>query len=147
MEQAKNYTTAQRTQILKYLQENKERTVTIPDISAYLEKEQCSANNSTIYRYLEKLANDGMINKYVAEKGKKAVYQYVDNPEECQKHLHLKCTRCGCVAHLDCAFMKEISGHMKEEHGFVLDCRHSMLYGLCSRCQPASHCENGKHEV
>lgn len=147
MEQGKNYITAQRTKILECLQKNRETTVTIQDISGYLEKECLSVNNSTIYRYLEKLAKEGSINKYVAEKGKKAVYQYVENPEACQKHLHLKCTECGCVIHLDCAFMSEISGHIKEEHDFSLDCRHSMLYGICGRCRSAFRCGKPEHEV
>lgn len=72
--------------------------------------------------------------KYVADKGEKAGYQYVEQPSRCQKHLHLQCSECGKVIHLDCDFMKEISEHILSDHGFTLCCKDSILYGVCDEC-------------
>ena len=72
--------------------------------------------------------------KYVADKGEKAVFQYVDEGRHCREHLHLKCTGCGRIYHLDCRFMDEVRAHLMAEHGFVLQCEGSVLYGLCRAC-------------
>ena len=44
----------------------------------YLKKHDSEVNLTTIYRYLDKLAKDGTVIKYVAEKGCQAAYQYVE---------------------------------------------------------------------
>ena len=72
--------------------------------------------------------------KYVADKGEKAVFQYVDEGRHCREHLHLKCVRCGRIYHLDCHFMDEVRAHLMAEHGFTLQCEGSVLYGLCRSC-------------
>ena len=60
--------------------------------------------------------------KYVADKGEKAVFQYVDEGRHCREHLHLKCVQCGRIYHLDCHFMDEVRAHLMAEHGFTLQC-------------------------
>ncbi len=98
--------------ILNYLIMNKDRAVHVSDIIAYMEKEKCTVNKTTVYRYLDKLAAEKMLMKYVADKGEKAGYQYVEQNSKCQEHLHLQCMSCGRVIHLDCDFMGEISNHI-----------------------------------
>ena len=88
--------------------------------------------------------------KYVADKGEKAVFQYVDEGRHCREHLHLKCVQCGRIYHLDCHFMDEVRAHLMAEHGFTLQCEGSVLYGLCRSCaqnsphpgQTAQKCEH-----
>lgn len=134
MAQGGGYVTASRKKILDFLKSNSDRTVAAADIDDYLKRSGNEVNITTIYRYLEKLANDGTVIKYVAEKGGRAVYQYVELGNRCEEHLHLKCVRCGSIIHLDCAFMDEISEHIGKEHGFTLQCRNSILYGVCREC-------------
>lgn len=130
-----SYTTASRTKILEYLKKNGDRTVNVNDISNYLKENQNEVNITTIYRYLDKLAKEGTVIKYVAEKGNQAVYQYVEQGHHCDEHLHLKCVKCGCIIHLECDFMREIAEHIKKDHGFELQCKNSIIYGMCSKCQ------------
>lgn len=128
------YATASRKKILEFLKGNCDRTVTAADIALYLKQNDSEVNITTIYRYLDKLVKDGMVMKYVAEKGSQAVYQYVGQGHRCEEHLHLKCVKCGCVMHLECAFMGEIAEHIQKNHGFALQCKNSILYGVCSEC-------------
>lgn len=132
-----NYVTASRRKILEYLQESDERAVTAADVAAYLKAQNSEVNITTVYRYLDKLAKDGTLIKYVAEKGCQSAYQYVRPGRHCSEHLHLKCVRCGKIIHLDCHFMKEISSHIEESHDFVLQCSQSVLYGICGDCKDA----------
>ena len=102
------------------------------DVDEYLKKHDSEVNITTIYRYLDKLAKDGTVIKYVAEKGCQAAYQYVEPGRGCEQHLHLKC---GKIIHLECHFMEEISHHIEESHGFTLQCKNSILYGVCKECK------------
>lgn len=131
---AGHYTTASRRRIQEFLRNNCDRTVTVSDIAFHLKETGNEVNLTTIYRYLDKLSGEGSVIKYAAEKGSQAAYQYVENGKKCDEHLHLQCVRCGCVIHLDCEFMGEISKHVKQDHGFTLQCRKSVLYGTCQKC-------------
>ena len=73
--------------------------------------------------------------RYVSGQGAQAAYQYVEQGKGCCDHLHLQCVKCGRIYHLDCAFMKEISEHIEKDHGFELQCRNSVLYGICKDCK------------
>lgn len=129
------YATASRKKILKFLENNGDRTVTAADIDTYLKKNGSEVNITTVYRYLDKLEKDGTVIKYVAEKGSQAVYQYVETGHRCEEHLHLKCIKCGGILHLECDFMNEISEHILKDHGFLLQCKNSILNGICPKCR------------
>ena len=146
-----SYATASRRKILEYLKNSNDHTVTAADVDEYLKKHDSEVNITTIYRYLDKLAGEQRIMKYVADKGERAVFQYVDEGRHCREHLHLKCVQCGRIYHLDCHFMDEVRAHLMAEHGFTLQCEGSVLYGLCRHCaqnaapsateeQPAKKC-------
>lgn len=137
------YATASRKRILEFLKNNSDRTVAAADIDTYLREKDSEVNITTIYRYLDKLAKEGTVIKYVAECGGKAVYQYVEQGHRCEEHLHLKCVKCGCIIHLECAFMDEISEHIEKDHGFTLQCKNSILYGTCRNCLAHGEVEKG----
>lgn len=128
------YTTQSRSRILEYLKSQSSRTVDVNEIRRAMAEEGNEVNITTIYRYLDKLTSDGTVMKYVAENGTRAVYQYVGERRHCEDHLHLQCTKCGCIIHLDCRFMDEIAEHVLREHGFSIQCRNSIIYGLCEKC-------------
>lgn len=133
------YATANRKKILEFLQENHNRTLTVSDIDAHLKACDSEVNLTTIYRYLDKLSQEGTVMKYVAKKGGQTVYQYVETEHHCEEHLHLQCTKCGRVFHLECHFMQEILAHVENEHGFLMQCKNSIIYGTCKECGCCSH--------
>lgn len=136
-----SYTTVSRKKILDFLKSSSEKTVTAADVDSYLKSKNSEVNITTIYRYLDKLSKEGTVIKYVAEKGSQTAYQYVEPGRKCEEHLHLKCVRCGKIIHLDCHFMQEISSHILDSHGFTLQCKNSMLYGICRDCKKeGNHC-------
>jgi Fur family ferric uptake transcriptional regulator len=108
--------------------------VSTADIEHYLILQGEHVNRSTIYRYLDKLVEEGKVLKYQNEDGKKAVFQYVEETH-CHEHLHMQCIKCGKTIHLNCGFMAEISEHMMEHHHFRLQCHNSILYGVCETCE------------
>lgn len=44
------------------------------------------------------------------------------------------CLRCGRIVPLECSHLKEFSRHIRQEHGFLLEPEHLILYGYCSQC-------------
>lgn len=128
------YATAGRRKILEFLKCNSERAVTAAEIDRYLREKDSRVNVTTIYRYLDKLESEGVVLHYADERGNQAIYQYVEPGRRCEEHLHIKCVKCGCILHLECAFMDEIAEHIREDHGFVLQCKNSILYGTCASC-------------
>lgn len=133
MERNGGYNTRTRRRVLEYLRENRSRAVSAADIWQQLAAGGDGPNPATVYRCLDKLCGEGQVMKYVADKGEKAVYQYVGDGH-CGEHLHLQCLGCGKIEHLDCAFMEEMKAHLRDHHGFALQCRGGILYGLCAAC-------------
>ena len=143
MARSQGYHTKTRQLILTYLQDNRRHAVSAANILAYLADNDLPTSPTTVYRYLDKLVAENRIMKYVADKGEKAVYQYVDEGAHCQQHLHLKCIECGQIYHLDCSFMDDVRSHLMKSHGFELECVGSILYGLCANCRAKHAQENG----
>ena len=131
----KEYTTVSRMKINEYLEKNADKTVSAQDIITYLKECKLDINPSTVYRYLDKLVGENRVIKYTAKDSMVCVYQYIEKDKKCSEHLHLKCVRCGKIAHLECEFMDEISKHVMEDHGFEIQCKNSVIYGICADCR------------
>ena len=135
MGRASSYATEKRAKILEYLKAHQDEDVSVKEIELYLQKREIAVNVTTIYRYLDKLEQEGQVLKHMAENGNTASFQYINPEHACHNHLHMKCSGCGRIFHMDCSFMDEFQRHIYEHHHFTLECRTSMLYGLCENCR------------
>ena len=132
---ASNYNTVSKTRIIEYLRQNADRTVRAHDILLHLHENGLVVNVTTVYRCLDRLTGEGQVLKYTAEDGSQAVYQYAEPDHHCEEHLHLQCVKCGAIFHLDCGFMDELKHHATDDHGFDIQCKNSIIYGLCKDCR------------
>ncbi len=128
------YKTRQKQAILDFLKNNMDNHVTVNDISEYLEKNNCRVGVTTIYRYIDKLLEQGLVRKYTVDNSTSACFQYVGSTQECHEHFHLKCEACGKLIHLDCSHISELCSHIFKDHGFKTDMRRTVFYGICSAC-------------
>ena len=92
-----------------------------------------SVGLTTVYRQLERLAQRGLVHKIVTDEG--TYYQYCDARERGQDCFLLKCRQCGRVTHADCSHLGELYRHLEAAHGFTVDPRQTLFYGLCARCR------------
>ena len=130
------YRTKQREIILDYLKKCQDGHVTIDEVTDHLKNEGNKVGRTTIYRYMEKLADEGFLRKYYIEEGVGACYQYQGNSESaCRSHFHLKCVKCGRLFHVSCDFLQQIEEHVYEHHHFLVDNSKTVLYGICEDCQ------------
>ena len=134
MARSDGYNTKTRQLILDYLIRNRQHAVSASNILEHLEAEGASPNPTTVYRYLDKLAGEQRVMKYVADKGEKAVFQYVDEGRHCREHLHLKCVDCGRLIHLDTGVSDALQADLLRAAGFTVDGRSTTIYGTCAAC-------------
>ncbi len=129
------YNTRARKYILEFLNQRETTTVSVNDILEYLTENGITVNFTTVYRYLNKLTDDEKVIKFVGKDGSQAVYKIAESEKTCHNHLHVQCTKCGRLIHLDCDFMEELREHLSKDHGFCLECSGSVLYGICNACK------------
>lgn len=130
----KEYKTKSKEEITSILRENSDRRFTAADIISTLKNRGSMINPTTVYRNLERLSKTGAVIKLKTPDSDSALYQSALGHENCKEHLHLQCEKCGSLIHLECGFMHEISHHLLDDHGFVINCKNSVLLGLCSEC-------------
>lgn len=101
-----------------------------------LSKDGVSPNKTTVYRQLEALVAQGVVNDIDLGEGKRRYEMDHGNGA----HPHLLCTRCGRIECLPVdeefsTYMKRIAhGHHFELAGCTVE-----LFGLCPACQKASN--------
>ncbi|MBQ1471335.1 MAG: transcriptional repressor [Eubacterium sp.] len=130
----KTYKTEGRKKIMDILRQSGGVPLSVPQIEGKLQEGGSPLNKTTIYRYLDKLEDSGDVVKYAGDEGRKALFQLVDRKRRCDQHLHLKCVECGALLHLDGPTMSTLAEQVYTEHGFMIQCRNSVIYGLCQEC-------------
>ena len=103
-------------------------------IALHFEKETAPIGKTTIYRYLDKLTDDGKLRKYLTDGVLGACYQFVGSENFIDAHLHLKCDSCGELLHLECKALDELERHISVKHVFQVNTMKTVLYGKCEDC-------------
>ena len=134
MAERTKYHTRQREMILQCLEAHRDEHVTAEGLLAFLKAQGASVGQTTVYRNLEKLIQEGSVVKYAGAEGQGACFQYVECGDECAAHYHLVCVECGQMIHLQCGYLDEMTAHVLEHHQFSIDKYRTVIYGLCNGC-------------
>lgn len=127
MSRVKIYNTKQKDVLLKFIKKQKHE-FTINDIYGGLDKQ---VGLTTIYRFIDKLIEDGFVSKFI--NNNITYYQYFEKCNE-ENHFYLKCNNCGKTTHVDCDCINELSEHITKNHKFLLDREKVIINGLCDKC-------------
>ena len=125
----KTYNTHQRKSLIDFLQNNSSKAFTIEEIIS----EVGEISQSTAYRLMTKLVDEGLVHRTVKGNSRSFVYQYISD-RKCEGHLHMKCTDCGKVYHLDSNTTAQMQSNIMSSTGFEVD-SHTVLLGKCSICK------------
>ena len=130
------YKTKQREMLVEYLQSVPGVHITASDVCTYFKNQGVSIGQSTIYRHLEALVDEGILSKYIIDANTPACFEYIgaDSHAEGETCFHCKCENCGKLIHLHCDEMEEIQEHLYKEHRFSLNPMRTVFYGLCEEC-------------
>lgn len=126
------YNTRQKRDMLAFLTGNNMKHYTLDELTREMHENGIIAGKTTVYRFMEGLAEQGRVRKYQNDNG--SFYQYIDNDDHCDSHLHLMCRECGALYHVDCDLVGTLVSHIRDDHGFALDARRTMLVGVCREC-------------
>ena len=127
------YKTKQRYLVEKIMQKYSGRHFTADEIVEKLALGGSPVGRTTVYRCLERMCDEGRVQKYTASSGESACYQYLSG-EECHEHFHLKCTDCGKLIHIECEHISELTEHIAAKHSFSVNKLKTVLYGQCEEC-------------
>ena len=131
------YKTKQREILLDFLKTIPGKHFTAGDICDYFKEQSLPIGQSTVYRQLEELVNEGLINKYNLSAADPACFEYIgeDIHSDGEVCFHCKCEKCGKLIHLHCDELVEIQAHMMDAHQFTLDPLRTVFYGVCEECR------------
>jgi Fur family ferric uptake transcriptional regulator len=97
-----------------------------------LRKRLPAVNQSTVYRALERLAEQGKIS--ISDMGTgSAVFEIVGGA----RHHHLVCQKCGYVSNIGDEEVQKFFDGIQEVNKFKIITNHLILFGICSHCQGA----------
>lgn len=129
------YKTAQREELLRFLNAHSDRAFTIREIAEMIKNDDSAAKvpgESTVYRLIKELVADGEVRRTVKGNSRTFVYQIV-NGSDCGHHLHMKCTVCGKLCHMDDEESREILEKIRSNDLFEVDSS-TVLMGKCAVC-------------
>ena len=130
------YKTKQREKLIDYLETKKGTHITAGDVCDYFRVSGESIGQSTIYRQLESLVDEGVLNKYIIDANSPACFEYMGDANHAEGEVcyHCRCEKCGKLIHLHCDELESIQSHLFDEHGFRLDPLRTVFYGICEDC-------------
>ncbi len=131
------YRTRQRQELLDYLRSSHGAHITAGEVCEYFRGRGVNIGQSTVYRQLERMVDEGVLNKYVIDGQSPACFEFVGEDTRSREEpcFHCKCEKCGRLFHLDCHELRSIQGHLQQRHRFSLDPRRTVFYGLCDDCR------------
>ncbi len=129
------YNTKQRERILRYLEGLQGVHITAADVCDHFRDEGVTIGQSTVYRQLERLVDEGVIQKYSIDSNSSACFEYIGETASAENScFHCKCEICGRVIHLHCDEIAVLQTHLSTEHHFKLDPVRTVYYGVCEEC-------------
>lgn len=137
MNEKAKYKTKQRNELETYLAKKRGQHITVGEIAEHFKLAGHPIGVTTIYRHLEKMVDEGTVNKYTIDNNSPACFEYIGENSHSDVCFHYKCEVCGKLVHLRCEEFKELEKHLLMHHSFVLNPMRTVFYGMCKEC-----CEN-----
>lgn len=117
--------------LLEFLEKNHDKRLSASQIANSLKNDGISI--SAVYRNLSALESQGIISRSAKEGSREIFYQYI-NSNECKNCIHLTCTKCGTVTHMDNNAAKIMSDSLKKTSGFNINKTKTVVFGICENC-------------
>lgn len=129
------YRTEQKKALLAFLEKNSENSYTIEEIVDSLKASGLDNTpaKSTVYRLMTKLVEEKRVRRSASETGRQFLYR-ITTDEHCRYHLHLQCTECGKVLHLDEKVSDTLLKSVKQAKNFSISEEDTVLMGKCAGC-------------
>ncbi len=124
------YNTEAHKKILEFLKKNREKSFSAEEIFSNLS--EGGVRKSTVFRQLAKLSESSEIKRITSASNRSVRYQFMDR-EHCGAHLHLKCSSCGKLLHLNNEITEFFEKSIKSAKSFSIDTG-AFIPGICDKC-------------
>ena len=124
--------TPQREAVIKILLENPNQHLAAEDIYAMVRKSHPEIGMATVYRSLDLLSNEKIINQLNFEEG----YSRYELESQAHHH-HLVCLRCGKITEFNDNLLEKVEKEIATQHNFEIVGHLLKFYGYCPSCTPA----------
>lgn len=128
------YKTKARECIVAYLKEHSGKRFTAREIYNYLKDEVEGINRTTIYRNLDRLCEQGELMRYKEPNQDAWYYQYSEEHQHCDQHIHAQCSECGKIFHLENDFVDDFEEKLHKFYGLDINASKTMIVGKCEDC-------------
>lgn len=128
------YKTKVRTLIINYLKSNSDRRFTAREIYDSIKDQAGSLNQTTIYRNMDRLCEEGELVRYKEPNRNAWYYQYSDEHKHCNRHMHAQCSTCGKIFHLEKPFVDEFTDRIRTMYGLDVSPSDTIIIGQCEDC-------------
>ncbi len=125
------YMTSQRKALFDVLELHRDEALSAEQIMEFIG--EC-ASRSAVYRNLSALEKSGLVKKTAATDSNKILYRYVGS-DVCKNSLHLECSKCGKVFHLDEPSTNSLIDNVMQGSDFMVDSKDTVLHGVCEKCR------------
>ncbi len=127
------YKTHQKDALLAYMSANGETPLSAEEIWNGLSETSDAPGKSTVYRFINRLVEEGKLKRFERGNSRTFVYQLAADAA-CRTHLHMKCTGCGKLLHMDRAQSEKILGEILDDSDFAVSREDTTLFGTCRDC-------------
>ena len=127
----RTYSTERSNSVLTFLSSNPDVMFSAKQIEEALSDKEIS--KSAIYRNLAELEVEEKIRRCTKPGSRETFYQFYDL-QTCRNHIHLSCTKCGKIFHMEEDSAKKLAAALAQFEGFEINKAESTLKGLCKEC-------------
>ncbi|MBQ6041561.1 MAG: transcriptional repressor [Oscillospiraceae bacterium] len=129
------YNTIQRESLLSFFHDHCHTAMTVPQIYEKMicEETDYVPGESTIYRLVKRLADEGVLTRRVDVRSRQYIYQLADG-EACHCKVRMRCKICGKIIelHHDCSH--KLLGDLLKNESFSAD-HEITITGICGDCK------------
>lgn len=130
------YQTEQKRILLAYMKAHSDQSFTIEELCKRMKEElelPVVPGKSTVYRLMPELVDEGLVKRFVKANSRKFLYQMVCG-DHCDRHLHMRCSVCGKLYHMEDQESEELLLRVMKKHHFQIDEGKTVLFGQCENC-------------
>ena len=128
----KERNTEQKEKLIKYLQANNNKHLSIQEIHENLQNE---IGMTTIYRIINSLIEKGDVTKIPVENSQGYCYRYNSKNKKCSEHYHLICEKCNNLIHFESTEVEKVSLEAQKNADFEIDNSRIVFFGICKNCR------------
>ena len=121
--------TPQREAVIKILLEHPNQHLAAEDIYAMVRKTHPEIGMATVYRTLDLLSSEKIINQLNFEEG----YSRYELESQAHHH-HLVCLKCGKITEFNDHLLEKVEEEISSQHDFAIVGHLLKFYGYCAKC-------------